>query len=64
MSAHQEGVEQRRHVLEQDLVCPHCGAANRPGATYVALDRKDWTVGCLVCSRSGPVRDFQLKEPT
>lgn len=56
-----------RDALESDLVCPRCGAANRPrvgtspAATYVTA-LVDGTAFCIVCSRSGPVTDFQLKE--
>lgn len=34
---------------EVDLICPKCGAANRPQATYVVLEAPD-RAACAVCS--------------
>lgn len=42
---------QRRIAAEEALVCPGCGAANRPGATYVHLEAPDRAV-CIVCARA------------
>jgi uncharacterized Zn-finger protein len=39
-----------RLTKEQQLSCPSCGAANRPGATYVEL-QQNGDAFCMVCSK-------------
>ena len=51
-----------RQQVEPHLVCPKCGAANRPGVSSIAIDIVPWTAYCSVCATSGPVVDFQPKE--
>ena len=46
-------------AIEVDLVCPRCGAANRPGVTYIAADFRTGTAYCLTCSADGPIAKFQ-----
>ena len=44
-------LDAQQRAREASLRCPYCGACNRPGATYVALDDPQRAV-CLVCSKS------------
>lgn len=47
-----------RDAVIAKLVCPKCQAANRRGATYIELD--DHNIACCgVCTKSGPLKDFQ-----
>ncbi len=49
-SVHDNAVKQLRlKRVEQALVCGKCGAANRPGTTYIELDDTA-TAWCGVCS--------------
>lgn len=44
------------------LVCPRCGATNRPGASLVELAR-DGLAGCVVCAYSWRPETSAIKEP-
>jgi transcription elongation factor Elf1 len=41
----------QRQLREDELRCPHCGAANRPGATYVTKETATRAV-CMVCGKA------------
>lgn len=43
------------HLAEVDLMCPKCGAANRPGATII-----EFRNGVAVCGVCG--KDWKPKE--
>lgn len=58
MSHYSEAVS---HLLEKDLVCPHCGAANDPTLTFVKVD-VNGIAYCRTCGHGGDYRIFQLKE--
>lgn len=47
-------------AITSRLVCPHCGAANAPGRTYI--ERVGGRCVCIVCSHAGKVEDF-LPDP-
>lgn len=42
----------RVRAIEVTLMCPKCGAANRPGATVVEFDPRTWQAFCAVCSHA------------
>jgi transcription elongation factor Elf1 len=48
-------------VIESELQCPSCGAANRPLTSYCVWDREAGTVFCLVCSHDGQLSTFRVK---
>lgn len=51
-----------RAALRAKLRCPRCGAANRPGASYVDIDDTGARAYCTVCSCAGPLDTFKPKE--
>lgn len=56
-----EPVSNAHAAIESELVCPACGAANRPNASYCCWDAMTSSVFCLVCSHAGPLATFQPK---
>ena len=40
-----------RRAQEVDLVCPKCGACNRPGVLYIKIGQ-DGQAECSVCSKT------------
>jgi hypothetical protein len=34
------------------LRCPKCGASNRPGATYIEIDKGGTQAYCIVCAHT------------
>lgn len=40
--------------IQVALVCPHCGAENRPGVTAIEIDDQSGTAWCSVCGTGSP----------
>ena len=51
MSTDEVRLSSFRHALEAALCCPKCGAANRPGVSYIEMEQ-DGRAACSVCSHS------------
>jgi len=47
----------RARDIEEQLICPHCTAANRPGVLCIELDARSMTALCSVCAKSFQVVD-------
>ncbi len=41
-------------ALDAELRCPHCGATNRPGVTYIVRE-PDGQAVCTVCGKAFPL---------
>jgi hypothetical protein len=44
-----------------ELACPACGAWDRPGVQAIERSQSGAMALCVVCSYSGPVAQFELK---
>lgn len=55
MSAFRDAVRANAEVA---LRCPKCGAANRPGVTYIEGDHTSERAYCTVCACEGPIAAF------
>lgn len=57
-----EAVEMMRLQKEAELICVHCGAANRPRVVYVHLSRYGLAI-CDVCSKEFAVSLGKDQQP-